>query len=464
MTRKTRGAIRVTTSLCLVAAALSVAGCGAKTAAYPQVASKDGAVPVETVSVGREDLKRVSEATPAELMPYEQVDLYAKISGYVRKMHVDAGDRVRGPRYDARGKLVEEGQILAELYAPEMDEELKEKEALADQARSEVELAQKAHEAAVAAYETAVAMVEVEKAGRQRADALVKRWQSEFDRMKAVAKGTIDRQTLDETEYQLEAARATRAELEMKIRSAEALRAEAAAKRDKTEAEIKAAKARQRVAEAARDRMKALLQYTRIPAPFDGVVTKRNVHTGAFLDGKSDKLLLTVVRTDRLRVWVDVPETDVRYLDVPHPEQHVVQATLKALPGKTFAWKITRFAPVLGEGKKVRAEVEIDNPYPDPDDPKNQLYLYAGGYGYAAVVLQEKTGALTLPATCLVAESAGASVWLVVDGKAKKQRVTVGLNDGKKAEISSGLTGAEEVVASGLAGLRDGQAVVARKK
>jgi HlyD family secretion protein len=427
-------------------------------ASSPRPAAASGpqpAVRVETIQATREDLKRISDSSEGELLPFESTELYANISGFLSEVQADIGDPITGPRYDAQGKLVQEGQVLARVCVPELVEEVKQKEAQVEQAKAEVTLAQKAFEAAQASFAAAGAQVDVEKAGRARSAALIKRWQTECDFLKtAVRGGTLDRQTLEMTEYELEAAKATAVEVEAKVKAAEAMRDESAAKRDKAGAEVGAASARLQVAQADRDRVKALLDYTRVVAPYDGVVTRRNLHSGAFLSNKNGERppIFTVMRTDRLRIIVDIAEKDVRFLDVSHPENHPVQMTLDALPGKQFVWPLKRFAPVLGGGKKVRAEIEIPNP---------DKVFFPGMYGHAAVILETKKRALTVPAVCLSSDASGAFVWLVVDGQAKQQRVTIGLNDGKKAEILSGLTGTEQIITSGKDGLREGQAVVA---
>src|SRR5262249_38098177 len=159
------------------------------------------------------------------------------------------------------------------------------------------------------------------------------------------------------------------------------------------------------VARADRDQVQEMLQYTKIVAPYDGVVIKRNLHTGAFINPKSgEQPLLTVMRTDKLRLIVDIPEKDARFLS----KDNTVRVDLDALPGTLFSWKISRLAPVLGSGKKVRVEVEVPNPTGT---------LYPGMYGHASVILQEKPGALTVPVTCLGRDAKGAFVWLVADGK-----------------------------------------------
>ncbi len=232
----------------------------------------------------------------------------------------------------------------------------------------------------------------------------------------------------------------------------------------KAEADVDVAKAQLQVAEADRQQVEAMLQYTKITAPYKGVVTKRNLHTGAFTNAHTSEqpLIFGVARTDKLRLTVDIPETDVRFLDVIHPEKHKVSVKLDAFPEKKFVWTLTRFAPVLNEGKKVRAEIHLDNPVPDPDDSSRRIYLYPGMYAHAAVILQEKPGALTLPVACLSQDDKGTYVYTVVDGKAKKQYIQVGLNDGIKPEITSGLAGDAVVIAGGKNVVRDRQAVLVR--
>jgi len=431
-------------------AALSLTGCAGKTPANPQSATVDGSAQpaiVETIRPTREDLKRVTESMPAELLPYEQTDLTAKIAGYVQQIFVDYGDQVQGPRYDSSGNLLKEGQVLAELWVPEMVEELKQKDALVAQAKADVQQAEATLAAATANVKTALALVKEAEAGRARAEAMVAFRQSQYDRLSKSATQTADKQTMEETLYELRAAEAARTEVDAKVQSIQAARDESAAKRDKAEADVLAAKARVTVAEANRDQAKAMLQYARLTAPYDGVITRRNIHTGAYVTGKGgEQPLLTIVRTDKLRVTVNIPEKDVRFLK----QDIEVEADLDALPGRKFAWTLSRFAPVLGAGKKVRGEVHV---------PNLDGSLYPGMYGHAVVVLENKKGSLTVPSTCLSTDDKGPFVFTVVEGTARKRPVTLGINDGRKAEIISGLDGTEQVISSGKDLIRAGQAV-----
>jgi multidrug efflux pump subunit AcrA (membrane-fusion protein) len=392
-----------------------IVGCTAKTTPNAQGAPNDSplgnATVVETVSVKREDLRRVSEATPAELMPYEATDLYANITGFLNKIDVDYGDTVKPD------------QVLAVISAPEMEKSLEQKKAMVDRAMATIEQTQAALKAAEARLETTKAAYE--------------RWESEYNRVAGLVRDkVIDAQTRDEALNQLKAASAAHKE--------------SAAKRDLAEADVRVAHAQRKIAEAETGEIEALLQYAQIKAPYAGVVTKRYLHSGAFINAKSGgQPILSVMRTDILRLVAEVPEKDVRFLK----DGGEIEVDLDAFPDKKFTWTISRMAPILGLGKKARVEAEIRN------DDKT---FYPGMYGHAVVVLEKNPQTLTLPSSCILTDARGAFVWSVEQDKAVRKPVKTGINDGKKVEIVSGLTGAEAIVHSGKEGLKEGQSVQAR--
>jgi multidrug efflux pump subunit AcrA (membrane-fusion protein) len=442
MTRNIRLVVWALGGACLGAgSALALTGCDKTSANARPVAQEHltAVVRVETVPVSHGHVQRVSEAMPAELMPYEKTDLYAKVSGFVKEMRVDYGDRVK------------KGNVLAVLCVPEMEKELDHKKALVARALAAIRQAQAAEKAAGAGVRSAEASLVEAEAGRTRARAQYERRKVQYANVEdLVNRKVIDTQTRDETLNQFKAAEAAVEEVEAKVKSARASLEETKAKEETARADVSAAEAQLLVAKADRDEVEALLQYTQILAPYEGVVTRRNLHTGAFINtGRNDLPLLSVMRSDRLRVIVDVPEKDVRYLK----QGQTIQADLDALPCRKFTWKITRLAPLLGAGKKVRVEADIEN---------GDGTLYPGMYGHAAVILEDKPGALTLPATCLVSDPKGSFVWVVTAGKAHRQGVTIGVNDGTKVEILSGLRGMEEVISGGKNALQEGQSIQAQ--
>src|SRR5215469_2664158 len=163
---------------------LALAGCSGSKAPGPdeQSEEKKGPPVVKTIKPQRKDLRRVFEQ-PGFIEAFEETLLFARVPGYVLKVHRDIGDPLKGPRYDKAGKETEPGQPLAELWVPEMEEELTQKKALVAQAKAAVEQAQAARDAAEAAIGTAKALVQEAVAAKARAQASYERWDSEYKRI-----------------------------------------------------------------------------------------------------------------------------------------------------------------------------------------------------------------------------------------------------------------------------------------
>src|ERR1043166_4507879 len=127
---------RWTVRLPLLVGLLAVAaGCGKQADSEGQQEEKKAPPSVKTVKPERKTLRRIFEQ-PGFIEAFEETALFAEVPGYVQKMRRDIGDPLKGPRYDKAGKETEPGQPLAELWVPEMVEELKQKTALVAQARA----------------------------------------------------------------------------------------------------------------------------------------------------------------------------------------------------------------------------------------------------------------------------------------------------------------------------------------
>ncbi|PYI87440.1 MAG: hypothetical protein DME26_06170 [Verrucomicrobia bacterium] len=125
--------------------------------------------------------------------------------------------------------------------------------------------------------------------------------------------------------------------------------------------------------------------------------------------------------------------------------------TVDGLPGRSFDGKVTRFSYALDEATKTMlAEIELPNP---------KLELRPGMYAIVKIGIERKEDALLVPVEALVAERAGASVFTVVDNKAKKIPVKTGFNDGANVEIVSGVKPDQALILVGKRTLGDGQAV-----
>ena len=220
------------------------------------------------------------------------------------------------------------------------------------------------------------------------------------------------------------------------------------------EAEVAAAKARLGTATARLAEVQALISYSTLVAPFDGIVTYRAVDPGdlVYSAGSSmgnSQTLIRVAQVDKLRVVTHVPERDAVWLDVGD----AVDLEFDAFPGKIFSGKIARTAGALnGSTQRMQAEVDLDN---------SSGQLMSGLYGRAKISLEKRPGALTLPAGAVRFGQGPSHVYIVSGSTVKHQVVSIGLDHGEWVEILSGLSGSEQVVNGMLGRLKDGATVTA---
>ena len=213
------------------------------------------------------------------------------------------------------------------------------------------------------------------------------------------------------------------------------------------------AKAGYDVAKANLERLETMLSFAKITAPFSGVVTKRWVDPGAFIPAATsssaarDAAILTLMDASKLRVQVAIPEPDAPFIK----DGLSAQITVDELPGKVFHGTVTRYAHALDEDTKTML-TEIDIPNPNGE-------LLPGMFATVKLKLERKQNALLVPDEALVIGKNSASVFTVVDQKAKLVPVKIGFNDGRSAEILSGLRPDEPVALAGKQMLTDGQKI-----
>ncbi len=401
--------------------------------------SSDEPTPVATVHLTAGGIVRTSSQI-GSVHPYEEADLYAKISGYLAKQHVNYGDRVK------------KGQVLAEIDDPEVAADAVKAAADVRQTQAAVAQAEAFIEAAKADRDATASGVEQSLAEVDRFTSMKNYHSKKFARYRELVQSrAIPQQIADEEEESYESAQSNEAASQKAVAKARADLIAAKARVKKSEADLDEAKAIVAVAEAKRVRADVLLAYTKIISPYDGVITKRNFFPGAFVRSAAEGgtvPLLTVARTDMVYVVTDVPDRDVPFADVGDP----AEVRLDALGARVFKGKVSRFAEAEDPTSRTM-HTEIDLP-----NPKNELR--AGMYGIATIFLDNETKSATLPTSCLEGESKGgkADVFAIKDGKAKKTRVEIGADDGIRVEILSGLTTKDEVIASPGA-VTDGMAV-----
>jgi RND family efflux transporter MFP subunit len=341
--------------------------------------------------------------------------------------------------------------VLVRIAVPELLDELHEKEALVAQAAAEVKQAESAITASRAAAETAQSRIAEVDAGLIRANADVDRWKSEHERIKELAaKGSITRKLEEETLNALRAAEAAVQEAVARGRSARTGFHEAQAKIGTAEADKVAAEARHQVAITAVERIKTMLGYTAIKAPYAGTVTRRTVDTGHFVQpasGPQGTPLLEVARTDTVRIFVDVPELEAGQVDVGDPAEVRVQA----VDAEVIRAAVTRTSGALVESNhSLRVEIDV---------PNAGGRLRSGMYATVTIRLDERPEALVVPVTAVVRDAAGTFFCVVRDGKVERRPVELGLRSGAFVEVRSGLDEQTAVVVKQPELLRDGQDV-----
>lgn len=216
---------------------------------------------------------------------------------------------------------------------------------------------------------------------------------------------------------------------------------------------VDTAKARLEVAKANLQRADTLLQFTKVTAPFSGVITRRFVDPGAFVPSATsgsaaqNAAIVTLVDLKTVRVQVAVPEPEVALIKKGLP----VKITVDGLPGKSFQGTISRFSQALDEvSKTMLAEIDLANESGE---------LRPGMYATTKIGVEKHTDALLVPVEAVLVEKIGSSVFTVADGKAKKTAVKTGFNDGAFVEIVDGFSGNEPIIAVGKMTLADKQPV-----
>jgi RND family efflux transporter MFP subunit len=339
-----------------------------------------------------------------EFRPFQQVDVHAKVAGYIRKIFVDVGDKVK------------EGQELAILEVPELNAQVM--GAQADirrsqdgirRAQSDVERTESTHRAYHAAY------TRLKQASEQRPGLVA---EQELD--DSMAKD-------QETDAQINSARAALAESQGQLG----------------------------MAQATLERLSALQAYSHITAPFAGVVTKRYVDTGALISaGTSSETqsqpVVQLAEWSLLRLVIPVPESAVPQLHLGSEVQvHVLDLN------QDFQGRVARFADALNEETRtMHTEIDVEN-------PKNTLT--EGMYAEVRLGLHGNKDALTLPVQAVV-QAGNAHYVLVVDNqnRVQKREVQLGEQTSSTVEIRNGLSENEQVISAGQSDYQVGEVVKPR--
>lgn len=411
---------------------------------------------VEVVKPEARDLHSTVDG-PGFVEAYEETDIYAKVSGFIKKLYADIGQQVK------------KNELLAEIFVPELDEDHQRKVAEVELDKKQVDQAKQLVVVAESKLQTAIAQVAEAKADVGKYEAEIVRWESEVQRLtKMVEERVMDRQVLDETKKQLASSRSARDAAEAAVAARDAARASAEADLGKAKIDVETAMAQVNVAEADERQTAAVLAYTKVTAPYDGTVTVRNANTGDYVQAATgDKsasgaeAMFVVARSDMVRIFVDVPENCARY--VQEGTKAAVRA--EALSGLEINAAVTRTSWSISEATRtLRAEIDLA--------AKDYDGLRPGMYVNVKLFVQQSHVPM-LPQKSLVVSGNQTYCYLLKGDKAVKTPVVPGLGDGPWVEVTRmkigdswiNVTGDENVIMGDLDQITSGQTVkVAAKK
>jgi RND family efflux transporter MFP subunit len=319
-------------------------------------ATREAAIPIVRVVKPSANDAAKEIALPGNTVAYVDAPIYARTNGYLRHWYFDIGARVK------------QGQLLAVIETPEVDQQLQ-------QARSDLQTAQ-------ANYDIA----------KITAD----RWQD------LVSTGSVSQQETDQAKSDFAAKKAAVDASAFNVR-----------------------------------RLEELQSFEKIYAPFDGIITARNIDVGNLIDAGANapKELFHLAAIHKLRIYVAIPEV---YSEAAK-DGATASLTLDEFPGRTFKGTIVRNANAFDISRTLNTEVDVDNPHGE---------LRPGAYVFVHFKLPDSIKAITVPSNALIFRKEGLQVGVVRDGKAQLVSVKLGHDYGNVVEILSGLQPTDSVITS----------------
>jgi RND family efflux transporter MFP subunit len=309
---------------------------------------------------------------PGNTQAYDDTPIYARTSGYLKKWFVDIGAHVT------------QGQLMATIETPELDEQLQVSRADLKSAQADLNLANTTSER----YQN---LLKSDSVSKQETDVAV---------------------------------------------------SGAAAKR----AAVEAAQANVR-------RLEQLQSFEKIYAPYSGIVTQRNTDIGDLINSGSNatsntaKELFHIASVNELRVFVAIPE-------VYAPDIHngdIASLTLDEYPGQTFTGTVARNSGAIDQSSRtLNVEVDVNN---------HDAKLLPGAYVFVHFKIPTQSRMLSVPSNTLIFRAQGLQIALVRDGKVHLQRVTIGKDNGKSVQISTGLSASDVIILDPSDSIAEGQSV-----
>lgn len=369
-----------------------------QTAAAVKETTQELAIPVVSVVHPKPGTVKDEVVLPGNVQAFIDSPIYARSSGYLKQWFVDIGGRVKA------------GQQLAIIEAPELDQQVQQAKATLQQAQ--------------AALDQAIANEQQGKANEELARVNADRWRN------LVAKGAVSRQENDQYQAQYQAQVANLNALEQAI----------AAARSNIAAD-----------QANLGRLQEMQNYEIVRAPFDGIVTARNIDVGALINagnGGAAQELFHMASTAKLRVYVSVPQADSRAA-APGLKCYL---TLTEFPGRKFPGALVRTSGAIDPATRtLLTEVDVDNASGE---------LRPGAYAEVHLMIPEGSRSLIVPVNVLLFRSEGLRVGVVRNGsKAELVPVILGKDYGNEVEVVSGITPDDLVISNPPDSLASGATV-----
>jgi RND family efflux transporter MFP subunit len=329
--------------------------------------TRELSIPAVTVISPKPGQSMIHSALPAEIKPWIEAPIYARISGYLKQRYVDIGDSV------------EAGRLLATIDTPEQFQEL-------ERARGQLEQA-----------EAALGISRITAA----------RW------AELLTTASVSEQ--DAAEKQ--------ADFKLKTAIANSARAEVR-------------------------RLEKIQGFSKVTAPFSGIITVRNIDSGDLITAAGSRELFHLAQTKKLRIFVQVPQEMARSIAIGQS----AELTLPGLPGRKFTAKVIRTAGVItADSRTLPVELEADN-------AKGEIL--AGSYAQVRFTDVKMKASLTLPANTVLFRPEGPIVGVVdADGKISLRSVSIGRDFGQSIEIITGVTPQDHVIVNPSDSLVNGMTV-----
>ena len=334
---------------------------------------------------------------PGDLQSLIESPIFARADGYLRTRLVDIGDHVKS------------GQLMGEIETPELDQQISQAKALLAQAQSTI----KEREADIA---LATASLNLSRATRDR-------WQ------RLLEKGVVSRQDTEEKQA------------DYGVKDAQNQKAVAA---------LATARDNIRAAEASLRRLEELKGFARVLAPFDGLITARNVDVGTLINAGS-KEMFRVARIQPLRIFVNVPQTYVSQIR----NGQAAQLRVQERPGQVFPARVTNVSDSLDTTSRAMLVI-LETPNPGAT-------LYPGMYAQVRFPPAEASPFLRIPGDALMLTKSGPRVAMVgADHTVHFRAVTIGEDLGSEVEIASGLAEGDLVISNPTDAVQENTAVDVR--